>query len=169
MLWMKDGGFNIGQDELKGFSRTIAEIERLLLILVLLQQVSQGEASVTRGGVLLSLLFFGGFVMAFRYANLYRTESRWKLAIETWVMSCRAFARRIEQQTLKMLFASTGAEEVDFDFVPTSRNGPLQEFLAAVGGEQPTTEFRLRRAQFDGSCPKLYHAVRELRRAEAHG
>ena len=32
------------------------------------------------------------------------------LAIETWVMSCRAFARRIEHQTLKMLFESTGAE-----------------------------------------------------------
>ena len=92
-----------------------------------------------------------------------------RLAIETWVMSCRAFARRIEQQTLKMLFASTGAEEVDFDFVPTAKNGPLQEFFAAVGGEQPTTGFCLRRAQFDESCPALYHAVRELRRAEAHG
>jgi FkbH-like protein len=92
-----------------------------------------------------------------------------RLAIETWVMSCRAFARRIEQQTLKMLFASTGAEEVDFDFVPTAKNGPLQEFFAAVGGEQPTTGFCLRRAQFDESCPALYHTVRELRRAEAHG
>ena len=91
------------------------------------------------------------------------------LAIETWVMSCRAFARRIEQQTLKMLFESPGAEEVDFDFVPTAKNGPLQEFLAAASGEQPTAEFRLRRTQFDGSCPALYHAVRELRRAEAHG
>jgi FkbH-like protein len=92
-----------------------------------------------------------------------------RLAIATWVMSCRAFARRIEQQTLKMLFESTGAEEVDFDFVPTPKNGPLQEFFAAVTGEQPTAAFRLRRAQFDGACPALYHAVRELRRAEAHG
>jgi len=92
-----------------------------------------------------------------------------QLAIETWVMSCRAFARRIEQQTLKMLFESTGAEEVDFDFVPTAKNSPLQEFFAAVTGEQPTAEFRLRRAQFDESCPALYHAVRELRRAETHG
>ena len=92
-----------------------------------------------------------------------------QLAIETWVMSCRAFARRIEQQTLKMLFESTGAEEVDFDFVPTAKNSPLQEFFAAVTGEQPTAEFRMRRAQFDESCPALYHAVRELRRAEAHG
>jgi diguanylate cyclase (GGDEF)-like protein len=86
MFTTKDGGFNIGQDELKGFSRTIAEIEWLLLILVLLQQVSQEEDTGSRGLVLLSLLFFGGFVMAFRYVNLYRKETRWKLAIETWVM-----------------------------------------------------------------------------------
>lgn len=92
-----------------------------------------------------------------------------RLVIDTWVMSCRAFARRIEQQTLKMLFESTGAEEVDLDFVATAKNGPLQEFLAAVSGERPTTRFRLRRAQFDVSCPALYHEVRELRRAEAHG
>jgi diguanylate cyclase (GGDEF)-like protein len=86
MLTTKDGGYNIGQDELKGFSRTIAEIEWLLVILVLLQQVSQENDSGTRGAVLLSLLFFACFIMLFRYVNLYRTESRWKLAIETWVM-----------------------------------------------------------------------------------
>ena len=92
-----------------------------------------------------------------------------RLAVATWVMSCRAFARRIEHQTLKMLFQSTGAGEIDFDFVPTAKNGPLQEFFAAVSGEQPTAQFRLRREQFDERCPALYHAVRELRRAEAHG
>ncbi len=86
MFTTKDGAYNIGQDELKGFSRTIAEIEWLLVILVLLQQVSQVDDSGTRGIVLLSLLLFGCFIMLFRYVNLYRTESRWKLAIETWVM-----------------------------------------------------------------------------------
>jgi FkbH-like protein len=91
------------------------------------------------------------------------------LAVATWVMSCRAFARRIEHQTLKMLFESSGADEIAFDFVPTAKNGPLQEFLTAVSGEQPTAQFCLRREQFEERCPALYHAVRELRRAEAHG
>ena len=77
-----------------------------------------------------------------------------RLAIDIWVMSCRAFARRIEQQTLKMLFESTGADEVDFDFVATAKNGPLQDFLAAVSGERPTAGFRLRRSQFDGCVPR---------------
>jgi diguanylate cyclase (GGDEF)-like protein len=82
----RETGFSLGEDELKGFSRTISEIEWLLLILVLLQQVTQVEDSESRSIVLLSLLFFAGFVMAFHYANLYRKETRWKLAIETWVM-----------------------------------------------------------------------------------
>ena len=86
MFWTNTGGFNVGPDELKGFSRTIAEIEWLLLILVLLQQVAQGEDAVSRAAVMMSLMLFSGFVMAFRYANLYRNETRWKLAIETWVM-----------------------------------------------------------------------------------
>lgn len=92
-----------------------------------------------------------------------------RLAIESWVMSCRAFARRIEHGTLKMLFESTGVDEVSFDFARTAKNGPLQEFLAAITGEQPSTEFWVSRTQFDESCPALYHAVREFRRAEAHG
>jgi len=90
-------------------------------------------------------------------------------AVETWVMSCRAFARRIEHQTLKVLFEGTGASAVDFDFTPTAKNGPLQEFFAALLGEKPLAAFQLRRVQFDQNCPPLYHAVREMRRAEAHG
>ena len=28
---------------------------------------------------------FAAFVLAFRYANFYRRETRWKIALETWV------------------------------------------------------------------------------------
>ena len=106
------------------------------------------------------------------------------LAIETWVMSCRAFARRIEHQTLKVLFDATGAKEIEFRFTPTAKNAPLREFFATLLGdesprranrgragelEEPQTEFRLTRAQFEAKCPPLYHEVRETRRAEAHG
>jgi hypothetical protein len=68
-----------------------------------------------------------------------------------------------------MLFEATGADEIIFDFVATAKNGPLQDFLAAITGERPTTEVRVSRSQFDESCPALYHVVHELRRAEAHG
>jgi len=88
--------------------------------------------------------------------------------VETWVMSCRAFARRIEHQTLRTLFEATGASEIAFDFTPTAKNGPLREFFAGLLGEQPQPGFHLTRAQFEKSCPALYHEVREMRRAEAH-
>lgn len=91
------------------------------------------------------------------------------LAIETWVISCRAFARRIEHQTLKMLFDATGASEMEFRFTPTAKNGPLREFFASLLGEEPQGDFRLTRTQFEAKCPALYHEVREMRRAEAHG
>ncbi len=91
------------------------------------------------------------------------------VTIDTWVMSCRAFARRIEHQTLKVLFQTTGANEVQFRFTPTAKNGPLQDFFASLLGEQPQSDFRLTRSQFEARCPALYHEVHEMRRAEAHG
>ena len=94
-------------------------------------------------------------------------ESHFELA--SWVMSCRAFARRIEHQTLKTLLETAGISEVVFDFTPTAKNGPLREFFAGLLGEEPTSEFHLARSQFDAKCPALYHEVREMRRAEAHG
>jgi diguanylate cyclase (GGDEF)-like protein len=36
--------------------------------------------------VYLGLLLFSAFVIGFRYFNIYRIESRWKLAVETWAM-----------------------------------------------------------------------------------
>jgi len=92
-----------------------------------------------------------------------------RLTIDTWVMSCRAFARRIEHQTLKILFETTGASQIDFRFTPTAKNGPLREFFATFLDEEPQSEFRLTRPQFQAKCPALYHEVREMRRAEAHG
>lgn len=90
-------------------------------------------------------------------------------AVEIWVMSCRAFARRIEYQVLKVLFESTGAYAVDFDFAPTAKNCPLQDFFAGLLGKNPAAAFQLKRPQFDEKCPALYHTVRDMRRAEAHG
>ena len=92
-----------------------------------------------------------------------------RLELETWVMSCRAFARRIEHQTLRMLFESTGVNEIAFDFISTAKNGPLREFFASLPGAEPRSGFTLTRSQFEAKCPALYHQVRELRRAEAHG
>ncbi|MBI2314302.1 MAG: GGDEF domain-containing protein [Betaproteobacteria bacterium] len=77
---------SLERDELKGFSRTVAEIEWLLLILVLLYLVVSDPQEENRSAIYMALMFFAAFVLSFRYTNFYQQESRWKLAIETWVM-----------------------------------------------------------------------------------
>ena len=74
------------QEELRGITRTVAEIEWLLLIVVLLYLTFGGPAEADRPAILMALMFYGAFVLSFHYANFYKVESRWKIAIETWIM-----------------------------------------------------------------------------------
>ena len=92
-----------------------------------------------------------------------------RLLVDTWVMSCRAFSRRVEHQTLRLLFDATGAAEIEFAFQPTAKNSPTRDFFASLLDEAPDAEFSLKKSQFDERCPALYHEVRELKKAEAHG
>ena len=69
-------------------------------------------------------------------------------------MSCRAFARRIEHQTLKMLFDGTGATEMRFSFTPTAKNGPTRDFFTGLLGEEPQSEFRLKRSAVRGEVSR---------------
>jgi FkbH-like protein len=60
-----------------------------------------------------------------------------KLHVESWVMSCRAFSRRIEYRCLEALLAKFDVEEIEFDYSQTDRNAPLREFLAGLLGAAP--------------------------------
>ena len=77
---------SIELEELRGVSRTVAEIEWLLLILVLLYLTFGGPAKEDEVAITAALFFYAAFVMSFRYANFYKRETRWKIAIETWAM-----------------------------------------------------------------------------------
>ena len=77
--------------------------------------------------------------------------------LDAWVMSCRAFTRRIEHQFVRLLFAQCGAAEIVFDYAETARNSPLREFLAAF--HQPAAGFRLGKEEFERACPRLFHSV----------
>jgi diguanylate cyclase (GGDEF)-like protein len=73
---------SIEQEQLRGISRTVAEIHWLLLVLVLLYLVFAGmpeDAAAVSAG----LVFYAALVMGFRYGNFYRRETRWKIALET--------------------------------------------------------------------------------------
>jgi predicted enzyme involved in methoxymalonyl-ACP biosynthesis len=89
---------------------------------------------------------------------LGRTSGR-KLDVRAWVMSCRAFSRRIEYQCLQHLFDAFGVEEIVFDYKATPRNGPLQEVFSRLLGSPAAPGVSLSREQFLGCVPALFHRV----------
>jgi predicted enzyme involved in methoxymalonyl-ACP biosynthesis len=54
------------------------------------------------------------------------------ISIDHWVMSCRAFSRRIEHRSLEELLRRLPAEEIALDYELTDRNGPLRDFLSQL-------------------------------------
>lgn len=89
-----------------------------------------------------------------------KTEA--KILLDTWVMSCRAFSRRIEHRCVEELFERFDVEEIEFDFQSTPRNGPIREFLVAMLGETPTGRWSLSRDQFSKHPAKTFHRVLEV-------
>jgi diguanylate cyclase (GGDEF)-like protein len=77
---------SIEQEELRGISRTVAEIEWLLVIVVLLYRVFGEPSSFVEPALSTSMFIYAAFVMSFRYTNFYRSETRWKIAVETLAM-----------------------------------------------------------------------------------
>ncbi|HLH39840.1 MAG TPA: HAD-IIIC family phosphatase [Bryobacteraceae bacterium] len=82
-----------------------------------------------------------------------------KVFLESWVMSCRAFARGIENHCLALLYERTGAGEIVFCFRATDRNGPLQDFLSRLLGRAPEPAARLERREFEQRDLPLYHKI----------
>ncbi len=83
------------------------------------------------------------------------------LSIDSWVMSCRAFARRIEHQCLNFLFKKFGVDRIGFDYQSTDRNGPLTSFFQNSLQQTPAPQFEISKEQFARVSPKLFHRTRE--------
>jgi FkbH-like protein len=113
----------------------------------------------------------GAFLLTAAYADKYgplgkiavvagrRDESG--VQVEVFVLSCRAFSRRIEHRCLERLFAGFDAQQIALDFAPTPRNGPARDFLAGLLGRAPESPARLRLEDFAARCPPLHHEVKE--------
>jgi FkbH-like protein len=78
------------------------------------------------------------------------------VSLRTWVMSCRAFGRRIEHASLRMLYDHWSAERIEFQYEATPRNGPLRETLEFYLGSGLTPPVELTRKRFNELCPNLY-------------
>ena len=83
------------------------------------------------------------------------------LVVDSWVMSCRAFARRIEHQCLKFLFDKFQSKTITLEYQPTARNGPLASFLERDLKRVPEQRLELTEEHFRKICPRLFHEVRE--------
>lgn len=53
--------------------------------------------------------------------------------ISSWVMSCRAFGRRIEHSLLRYVFGKYDLSSIELDYVKTERNGPFEDFIKNMG------------------------------------
>jgi len=88
---------------------------------------------------------------------------------KVWVMSCRAFSRRIEYACLKTCFERYQIRGIEFEFMPTSKNGPLQEFFASLLESGLDVPLILTRERFEQVCPPLYHKVTSTNGLEFDG
>lgn len=78
---------SIEEEQLRGISRSVGEIEWLLLVVVLLYHTFGGTEPDDRPGLVLSMVLYAMAIMGLRYATFFKRESRWKLAVETWIMT----------------------------------------------------------------------------------
>jgi diguanylate cyclase (GGDEF)-like protein len=79
-------GLEIEQAQLRGFARTVAEVEWLLLILVVLYLFVANPTLARSAGVLGVLLGFAAFVLLFRYARPFARHTHFKLTLEVFAM-----------------------------------------------------------------------------------
>ncbi len=86
-------------------------------------------------------------------------NERGELEINTWVLSCRAFARRIEYAMLNSLFESTSISCIKFNFKKTERNGPVQELLHQLTGQAAGEENSLAANEFSKRKLPWYMSV----------
>ena len=84
-----------------------------------------------------------------------------KLLVSSWVMSCRAFSRRIEYACVKYLFDKMSVEEIVFEYPPTPRNGPIQDFFTSLMGTPPSLALTVIDIG-QKNLPSLFHTIIEV-------
>ena len=111
----------------------------------------------------------GAFLVTLSYADKFGPLGKIAVAagachgggatIHSWVMSCRAFSRRIEYAMLRYLFERLDVDRISLDFEPTERNAPLREFLGSL--EIPESAPEISRSDFHVRCPRVPHTLEE--------
>jgi len=74
------------KEELKGFVRSITELQWLLLILVVLYFFTPTLPITNSDALIATMVVYASFIILFRYLGSQSGETKLKLAVETWVM-----------------------------------------------------------------------------------
>jgi FkbH-like protein len=127
------------------------------------------QASSQPGAFVLSVAYKDKFGDLGTISALLGRRNGHSLVIDVWVMSCRAFSRRIEHKCIDTLFTELNASDIEFNFAPSQRNEPVRRFFSAMTGKAPDREFRMTKAQFADVCPPLYQQVNHKPRMQTHG
>jgi len=92
---------------------------------------------------------------------LGRNENE-KLYLDSWVMSCRSFSRRIEYKCLEYLFEYFKVDEIVVNYNFTERNAYLRDFFSRLSGNStPQSPLKISRKMFLDNCPKLFFRLKE--------
>jgi len=73
-------------DELTGFTRSMAELQWLLLILAMLYFIIPTRPISNPDAMIITMVCYAAFIMLSCYLNPGRNVIRWKLATDTWAM-----------------------------------------------------------------------------------
>lgn len=84
-----------------------------------------------------------------------------ELELTSWVLSCRAFSRRIEDHMLDHIVHHHGVASVRFAFRSTDRNQPLRNYLVSLGLDADTgAPLSFSREHFQNRIEDLPHQPR---------
>jgi len=101
-------------------------------ISLILNGVRMGESEwqrlLERKDAIVAVVSYRDKLVRWERSRVWSGSQAGACQVSHWVMSCRAFSRRIEHHILDSLFRHTNAEEIEFTFEATERNQPLQEF-----------------------------------------
>jgi FkbH-like protein len=111
------------------------------------------------GAFTLSLSYEDKFGPLGKIAVLHGAVEGDTAQVDVWVMSCRAFSRRIEYHTVQALFDRFPVEQIRFRFQPTSKNGPIATLLRQWLGDPIPSPAVLEKSRFLQKIPALDQQV----------
>ena len=98
-----------------------------------------------------------------KIASILGRREESTLVVTDWVMSCRAFSRRIEHHCLAFLFDTFDVERIVLEYSETPRNSVFREFLVTLNGASSADDRpEVTRDGFREHAPALVHSVTEL-------